>query len=150
MAWLIGWDLMLEFTLGATVARGWSGYFVSVLELVGITVPPGPYPAEASGLYHDWIAVLVIAAMTAILVVGIKLGSQVNLVITAIKIPVTIFIIAFGVWFMDAANLPPFIPAPAEGGYGEGIDAYLIPSILGTDTIYGLTGMFTGTALVLS
>ena len=93
---------------------------------------------------------LVIIAVTAILVIGIKLSSQVNQVITAIKILVTIFIIGFGVWFIDAANLTPFIPAPApaEGGYGTGIDAYLIPSILGIDTIFGVTGIFTGAALV--
>src|ERR671917_1676971 len=151
VAWLIGWDLILEFTLGAaTVAKGWSGYLVSVLDLVGITVPPVLYAAEGGGLSHDYIAVLVIIAVTAILVIGIKLSSQVNQVITAMKILVTIFIIGFGVWFIDAANLTPFIPAPAPsgGGYGEGIDAYLIPSILGIDTIYGVTGIFTGAALV--
>ncbi len=44
VAWLIGWDLILEFTLGAaTVAKGWSGYLVSVLDLVGITLPPSLY-----------------------------------------------------------------------------------------------------------
>jgi APA family basic amino acid/polyamine antiporter len=151
VAWLIGWDLILEFTLGAaTVAKGWSGYLVSVMELVGITVPPVLYAAEGGGLSHDYIAVLVIIAVTAILVIGIKLSSQFNQVITAIKVLVTIFIIGFGVWFIDAANLTPFIPAPepAGGGYGTGIDAYLIPSILGIDTIFGVTGIFTGAALV--
>src|SRR5919112_2478944 len=151
VAWLIGWDLILEFTLGAaTVAKGWSGYLVSVMEIVGITVPPVLYAAEGGGLSHDYIAVLVIIAVTAILVIGIKLSSQVNQVITAIKVLVTIFIIGFGVWFIDAANLTPFIPAPepAGGGYGTGVDAYLIPSILGIDTIYGVTGIFTGAALV--
>ena len=150
VAWLIGWDLILEFTLGAaTVAKGWSGYLVAVMELIGITVPPQLY-AATEGFSHDFIAVLVIIAVTAILVVGIKLSSQVNQVITAIKILVTIFIIGFGVWFIDAANLTPFIPAPAPagGGYGTGIDAYLIPSILGIDTIFGVTGIFTGAALV--
>jgi basic amino acid/polyamine antiporter, APA family len=151
VAWLIGWDLILEFTLGAaTVAKGWSGYLVSVLEILGITVSPALYAASGSGFSHDFIAVFVIIAVTAILVIGIKLSSQVNQVITAIKILVTIFIIGFGVWFIDAANLTPFIPppAPAEGGYGTGIDAYLIPSILGIDTIFGVTGIFTGAALV--
>jgi APA family basic amino acid/polyamine antiporter len=150
VAWLIGWDLILEFTLGAaTVAKGWSGYLVSVMELIGITVPPSLYAATA-GFSHDFIAVLVIIAVTAILVVGIKLSSQVNQVITAIKVLVTIFIIGFGVWFIDAANLTPFIPAPepAGGGYGTGVDAYLIPSLLGIDTIFGVTGIFTGAALV--
>ena len=150
VAWLIGWDLILEFTLGAaTVAKGWSGYLVAVMELMGITVPPQLYAASA-GFSHDFIAVLVIIAVTIILVIGIKLSSQVNQVITAIKILVTIFIIGFGVWFIDAANLTPFIPAPAPagGGYGTGIDAYLIPTILGIDTIFGVTGIFTGAALV--
>ena len=151
VAWLIGWDLILEFTLGAaTVAKGWSGYLVSVMEIIGITVPTALYASSGGGFSHDYIAVLVIIAVTAILVIGIKLSSQVNQVITAMKILVTIFIIGFGVWFIDAANLTPFIPAPApaEGGYGTGIDAYLIPSILGIDTIFGVTGIFTGAALV--
>jgi APA family basic amino acid/polyamine antiporter len=142
--------LILEFTLGAaTVAKGWSGYLVAVMELIGITVPTSLYAATA-GFSHDFIAVLVIIAVTAILVIGIKLSSQFNQVITAIKILVTIFIIGFGVWFIDVANLTPFIPAPepAGGGYGTGIDAYLIPSILGIDTIFGVTGIFTGAALV--
>jgi APA family basic amino acid/polyamine antiporter len=151
VAWLIGWDLILEFTLGAaTVAKGWSGYFVSVFELLGITVPPALYAAEGGGISHDWLAVIVTLAMSAILVIGIKLSSQFNQIITAIKILVTLFIIGFGVWFIDAANLSPFIPAPASGGdaYGSALDAYLLPSILGIDTIYGVTGIFTGAALV--
>jgi APA family basic amino acid/polyamine antiporter len=150
VAWLIGWDLILEFTLGAaTVAKGWSGYFVSVLELIGITVPPGLYAGEGA-ISHDFLAVLVILGMTAILVVGIKLSSQVNQVITAIKILVTLFIIGFGVWFIDAANLSPFIPAPEAGGdaYGTGLQAYLLPSLFGIDTRFGLVGIFTGAALV--
>jgi basic amino acid/polyamine antiporter, APA family len=152
VAWLIGWDLILEFTLGAaTVAKGWSGYFVSVFELLGITVPAGLYASGSdSGISHDWLAVLVILGMTVILVIGIKLSSQFNQIVTAIKILVTLFIIGFGVWFIDAANLSPFIPAPAQGGdaYGSAMDAYLLPSILGIDTIYGVTGIFTGAALV--
>ena len=151
VAWLIGWDLILEFTLGAaTVAKGWSGYLVNVLEIVGITVPAA-FVAETTGYYsHDYLAVLVILAMMVILVVGIKLSSRVNQVVTAIKILVTLFIIGFGVWFIEAANLSPFIPAPAPGGdaYGTGFDAYLLPSILGIDTRFGIVGIFTGAALV--
>src|SRR5215211_5540011 len=61
VAWLIGWDLILEFTLGAaTVAKGWSGYLVSVMEIMGITVPTALYASQEGGLSHDYIAVLVI------------------------------------------------------------------------------------------
>ncbi len=152
VAWLIGWDLILEFTLGAaTVAKGWSGYLVNVLDLMGITVPAGlAADPTGEGFSHDFLAVLVILAMTAILVFGIKLSSRVNQVITAIKILVTLFIIGFGVWFIDAANLSPFIPSPKPGGdaYGTGLDAYLLPSLFGIDTRFGLVGIFTGAALV--
>ena len=150
VAWLIGWDLILEFTLGAaTVAKGWSGYFVNVFDLIGLTVPAALVP-DSDGRGFDFLAVAVIVAMTVILVVGIKLSSQFNQVVTAIKILVTLFIIGFGVWFIELANLSPFIPAPASAGgaYGSALDAYLLPSIFGIDTIYGITGIFTGAALV--
>lgn len=150
VAWLIGWDLILEFTLGAaTVAKGWSGYLVSVLELVNVTVPAALVP-NSQGRGPDFLAVAVIVAMTVILVIGIKLSSQFNQVITAMKILVTIFIIGFGVWFIDAANLSPFIPSPTPDpdAYGSALDAYLLPSIFGIETIYGVTGIFTGAALV--
>jgi APA family basic amino acid/polyamine antiporter len=147
IAWLIGWDLILEFTLGAaTVAKGWSGYFVSVFEIIGIKVPPGLYAAEGEGVSHDFIALLVIALVTTILVLGIKLSSQFNQVITTIKILVTLFIIGFGIFFIKASNLTPFIPPPKPGG--EELSVYLLPSILGIDTIYGVTGIFTAAALV--
>ncbi len=146
VAWMIGWDLILEFTLGAaTVAKGWSGYLVSVLETLGMTVPPGIY-AATEGFSHDFLAVIVVAIVTAILVIGIKLSSQVNQVITAIKILVTLFIIGFGIFFIKASNLTPFIPPPKPGG--EDLQVFLLPSLLGIDTIYGLTGIFTGAALV--
>jgi len=146
IAWLIGWDLILEFTIGAaTVAKGWSGYFVSVLELVGIKLPPGLY-AATEGFSHDFVALLVVALVTTILVIGIKISSQFNQVITGIKILVTVFIIGFGIFFIKAANLTPFIPPPQRGG--EALQAFVLPSILGIDTIYGITGVFTAAALV--
>src|SRR5918911_1325139 len=78
IAWLMGWDLILEFTLGAaTVAKGWSGYFVSVFDLMGIKIPPILYAAGA-GFSHDFIAVLVVALVTFILVLGITISSRFN------------------------------------------------------------------------
>jgi APA family basic amino acid/polyamine antiporter len=88
--------------------------------------------------------------VTVILVIGIKLSSMFNQVITGIKILVTLFIIGFGIWFIKLDNLMPFVPPPKPGGeaYGSALDAYLLPSLLGIDTIYGVTGIFTGAALV--
>jgi APA family basic amino acid/polyamine antiporter len=147
VAWLIGWDLILEFTLGAaTVAKGWSGYLVSVFEILGIKLPTSLYASPESGVSHDWIALIVLALVTTILVVGIKLSSQFNAVITTIKILVTLFIIGFGIFFISTANLTPFIPPPKPGG--EELQVYLLPSLLGIDTIYGVTGIFTAAALV--
>ena len=146
IAWMIGWDLILEFTLGAaTVAKGWSGYLVSVLGILGIKLPPG-LSAATEGFSHDWLAVIVIALVTTILVIGIKLSSMFNQVITGIKILVTLFIIGFGIWFIKVDNLTPFVPPPKAGG--EDLQAFLLPSILGIDTIYGVTGIFTAAALV--
>jgi len=147
VAWLIGWDLILEFTLGAaTGAKGWSGYFVSVLDIVGIKLPTWLYAASGGGPSHDFVALIVIALVTTILVIGIKLSSQFNVVITTIKILVTLFIIGFGIFFITTANLTPFIPPPKPGG--EELQAYVLPSLLGIDTIYGITGIFTAAALV--
>src|SRR3712207_2906859 len=150
VAWLIGWDLILEFTLGAaTVAKGWSGYLVSVLELVGINLPPGLY-AATTGFSHDFVALIVVALVTTILVIGIKLSSQFNQVITGIKILVTLFIIGFGIFFIKAANLTPFIPPPKEppAAAEETLQAFVLPSLMGIDTTFGITGIFTAAALV--
>jgi APA family basic amino acid/polyamine antiporter len=68
------------------------------------------------------------------------------MVITTIKILVTVFIIGYGIFFIKAANLTPFIPPPKSGG--EDLQAFVLPSLLGIDTIYGVTGIFTAAALV--
>jgi basic amino acid/polyamine antiporter, APA family len=150
VAWLIGWDLILEFTLGAaTVAKGWSGYFVSVLEILGIKLPPGLYAATA-GFSHDFVALIVVALVTTILVIGIRLSSQFNQVITGIKILVTLFIIGFGIFFIKASNLTPFIPPPKQppAAAEATLQSFVLPSLMGIDTIYGITGIFTAAALV--
>src|SRR5919202_5181665 len=150
VAWLIGWDLILEFTLGAaTVAKGWSGYLVSVLELIGIKLPPGLYAATA-GFSHDFVALIVVALVTTILVIGIKLSSQFNQVITGVKILVTLFVIGFGIFFIKASNLTPFIPPPKQppAAAEATLQSFVLPSLLGIDTIYGITGIFTAAALV--
>src|SRR5688500_10931734 len=81
-AWIIGWDLVLEFAVGsAAVAKGWSAYLQTTLGLMGLDVKT----EVGGGIKFDWGAVLLVAVLTALLVIGTKLSSRVSAVITAIK-----------------------------------------------------------------
>ena len=121
MAWIIGWDLILEYALGAvTVAIGWSGYVVSFLKGIGIVVPPelsaarGTLVTLADGstvtAMFNLPAVIIIAIVTALLVVGIKESANVNNVIVFIKLAVVILFIIGAATAVVAANWTPFIP----------------------------------------
>jgi APA family basic amino acid/polyamine antiporter len=129
IAWIIGWDLILEYALGAaTVAVGWSGYMVSFLADVGIRFPPllsaapGTAVVLADGTAATAIlnvpAILVAVAATVLLVVGIQESSRVNAVIVFIKVAVVLLIIGIGGMFITADYWQPFIP-PNTGAFGE-------------------------------
>src|SRR5262249_28243406 len=102
IAWIIGWDLILEYALGATtVAIGWSGYVVSFLKDFGIAVPshyaesPFAYDAagggwHATGALINVPAMLVIAAVSTLLVIGIHESARVNNVIVVIKVAIVV------------------------------------------------------------
>jgi basic amino acid/polyamine antiporter, APA family len=124
-AWIIGWDLILEYALGAvTVAIGWSGYVVSLLKDLGINFPPqfsaarGTIVTLADGstvtALFNLPAIFIIAAVTALLVVGIKESASFNNIIVAIKVAVVIMFIAGAASAINPANWTPFIP-PNEG-----------------------------------
>jgi APA family basic amino acid/polyamine antiporter len=129
LAWIIGWDLILEYSVAAmTVAIAWSGYVVSFLRDFGIHVPPqlAASPgavieladgSTVTGLFN-LPAVLIIAAITTLLVIGIKESANVNAVIVAIKVAVVILFIVAGISYVSQDNLTPFIP-PNEGTFGE-------------------------------
>jgi APA family basic amino acid/polyamine antiporter len=125
VAWIIGWDLVLEYALGAvTVAIGWSGYVVSFLHDVGLDVPCALSAARgtlvhcANGTTETAVfnlpAVIIIAAVTTLLVVGIKESATTNNVIVFIKLAVVLVFILFAAHAVNPANWHPFIP-PAEG-----------------------------------
>lgn len=120
-AWMIGWDLILEYGLSATtVAIGWSGYVVSFLGGIGIVLPPqfaaaaGTVITAADGSTATAIfnlpAVLIVAAVTALLVVGVKESANVNNVIVFIKVTVVLLFIALTVSHVNTALWHPFIP----------------------------------------
>ena len=146
VAWIIGWDLILELALGAaTVASGWSDYFRVVSEeTLGIALPTW---IDGSG--HNLVAALLVLAITAVLCLGVKVSTRVNAVVVAIKLTVVLIVIIAGVFYVSGANLDPFVPptgsTPAPGG--ESTTTLLQDLGLNTGT-FGIGGIFSAAALV--
>ncbi|MFO0984525.1 MAG: amino acid permease [Planctomycetota bacterium] len=121
-AWIIGWDLVLEYAVGAaTVANGWSSYFQSALGIVHVQLPRllrGPlfcYDGELGRLVTtdalvNLPAVLAVAIVTAVLVVGIRESARVNTIMVALKVAAVLFVIVVGAAYVDPRNWHPFAP----------------------------------------
>src|SRR5262245_32022211 len=121
-AWIIGWDLVLEYAVGAaTVANGWSGYFQTLLPKMGINLPPAiasapfAYDANAGGFVGtsglvNLPAVIVVSIVTYVLVVGIQESATFNAVMVGIKVAAVLFVIMVGAFFINSANWHPFAP----------------------------------------
>jgi APA family basic amino acid/polyamine antiporter len=129
IAWIIGWDLILEYALGAaTVAVGWSGNFVTLLHQLGLSFPaavsaaPGTVIQLANGATATAVfnlpAVLITLAVTLLLIVGVSESATVNAVIVVIKVAIVLVVIGAGALFIVPANWHPFIPANT-GTFGE-------------------------------
>jgi basic amino acid/polyamine antiporter, APA family len=142
VAWVIGWDLILEYALGAAaVAVGWAGNLTSFLhDFVGVDFParfaaaPGTVVATAAGpvtAVFNLPAVILTALVTVLIVVGIKESATVNTAIVMIKVAVVLIVIAGGAAFVNTANWHPFVP-PNTGTFGE----------------YGWSGVFRGAAVI--
>jgi len=122
VAWFIGWNLILEYLFAAgTVAVGWSGYVVSLVEQMGFHLPDhltnapftkgaGHFEIVRTGALVNLPAVLIVAAITALCYVGIHQSSRINAIVVAVKVTVILLFIGFGVWVVDGANWTPFIP----------------------------------------
>ncbi len=129
VAWIIGWDLILEYSLSSSsVAVGWSGYAVILLRELGIPVParltgaPGtsvllPDGSSVTALFN-LPALLICLAITALLVMGIRESARVNTTIVIIKVAVLALFVAVGAQYVNSANLHPFIP-PNTGQFGS-------------------------------
>jgi amino acid transporter len=121
LAWIIGWDLVLEYAVGAaTVSVSWSSYVVKLLHMYGVELPqsltrcPWDQPAGLINLP----AVLIIFAVSVLLMIGISESAKVNGVIVAIKLTIVIIVICVGFAYINRANYTPFIP-PNTGKFGE-------------------------------
>ena len=122
VAWFIGWNLILEYLFAVgTVAVGWSGYVVSLVEQFGFHLPDaltnapftkgqGHFEVVRTGALINLPAVLIIAAITSMCYVGIHQSARFNAIVVAIKVTVILLFVAFGVWVVDGANWTPFIP----------------------------------------
>src|SRR2546421_231972 len=153
-AWIIGWDLVLEYAAGgAWVGVGWSGQFVSLVGLFGVqiparlTAPPtqlctvAQVAAHAGGCAHPGLnltgaiinlpAVLIVALMSAVLVIGIRESARVNSLIVILKVAIVLLVVLVGLSHVKRANWTPFIP-PNTGEWGP----------------YGWSGVLRGAGLV--
>jgi APA family basic amino acid/polyamine antiporter len=142
IAWIIGWDLILEYLFGsATVAVGWSGYVVSFFKDIGLPFPeqfskaPLNYiPGEgwvSTGAYLNLPAVFIVMVATYFLVRGIKESASFNNLVVFIKVAVILAFVACGFAYVNYENWTPFIPENT-GEFG----------------IYGWSGVFRGAAVI--
>ncbi len=121
-AWIIGWDLVLEYAVGsATVANGWSSYFQTLLPKLGIHLPevisraPIIYDANVGHFVatHGFInlpAVIIVLIVTAVLVKGIQESASFNATMVGIKILAVLFVILVGAFYINPENWKPFTP----------------------------------------
>src|SRR5918997_7044198 len=149
IAWIIGWDLVLEFSVAAAVGgKGWSVYLETVFSQFGLDVPT---TVTIGGLDVDWGVLLLIAVLTTLLVLGTKLSSRVSLVITSIKVGIVLFVVVLGAFYINGANYTPFIPppAPAESDTG-GMMTQSLLSLFGgeANSTYGVYGLLAAASLV--
>jgi basic amino acid/polyamine antiporter, APA family len=128
-AWIIGWDLILEYALSmSTIAVGWSGYFVSLMRDLGWNVPaaltasPGVPVALATGGVvagaFNAPATLIVMLVTTLLVIGIRESANTNTALVVIKSVVLVIFVAVGIAYVRRENLTPFIP-PNTGEFGH-------------------------------
>ena len=132
MAWIIGWDLVLEYALGAaTVGVSWSHYFTGFLHQFGVNLPDALARSPLEGGIVNLPAIFIVCAVSAILVRGIRGSSAFNNILVILKVAVVFVFIILGWNFVDPANHVPFIPEN-RGEFG----------------VFGLSGIAMGAAVV--
>ncbi|GAA0711960.1 amino acid permease [Dokdonella soli] len=137
VAWLIGWDLLLEYALiVAVVAIGWSGYVQSALASAGLSLPVWAQGAigTGEGRVFNLIAALVTLAVATLLVMRTEWGARFNTVVVAVKVAAVALVIGVGVFYVNPANWHPFVPERVIGPDGIGH--------------FGLKGVATAAAVV--
>lgn len=150
LAWVIGWDLILEMLMAASViSKYWGIYLQNVFEFLHVDVAT---EFHIGGLAVSWPPAVIVAFFTILLVLGTKLTSRVNGILTAIKITVTLFIVVAGAFYVKASNFKPFLPPsePVPTGSATGVMGQSLFSFLSgaSPTRYGMYGLLGAAALV--
>ncbi|MGD0504355.1 MAG: amino acid permease [Steroidobacteraceae bacterium] len=144
VAWFVGWNLILEYMMAcSTVAAGWSGYFIKLLEHFHVNFIPAalssaPFETSgpgiqfhATGAYVNLPAIVIIAAATWLCYRGIKESAVVNTIIVAVKVCIVLAVIVFGAFYVNTAHWFPYIPANT-GEFGH----------------FGWSGIFQASAII--
>ncbi len=122
IAWIIGWALVLEYAVGAaTVAVSWSATFVSILHSFQIDLPPALLNSSFDAMGRGVInlpAVVILAIVSGILVVGIQESARFNSFIVVLKVTVVILFIGVGYYYINRDNYTPFLPENTTGEFG--------------------------------
>ncbi|HEV7730657.1 MAG TPA: amino acid permease [Candidatus Binatia bacterium] len=145
MAWIIGWDLLLEYAVASsTVAHGWSHYFVSFLGIFDIVLPQAwianPFDFDpttqtwvATGAYLNLPAAIVVLLITCVLVIGIKESARFNSAMVILKLAVVLFVIVVGAGYIETENWQPFLPYGMSGVLKG--SAYIFFAYIGFDSV---------------
>jgi APA family basic amino acid/polyamine antiporter len=121
VAWMVGWALIMEYALGASaVAVGWSGYVAGLLHSIGVVIPPALAAGPDGGGLFNMPAVVIVALVTGLLVVGTKESASVNAVLVAIKVAALTAFVALTLPLMHLKNFTPFTPQGWGNPLGSG------------------------------
>lgn len=119
LAWIIGWDLVLEYAVGAaTVSVSWSKYLIRLLGTFGLQLPAAFTKSPFEGGAINLPAIIIICALSIVLIIGIQESARFNGFIVALKVAIVILVIGLGFAFINHANYTPFIP-PNSGEFGH-------------------------------
>lgn len=136
VGWIIGWDLVLEYAVGAAaVAVGWSGYLRVILAGLGVQLPSSltHAPGSAPGAIVNLPALLIVLVISAILYIGISESARLNSIIVSIKLVVVVLVIVIGGFYIKPANWSPFAPM-GWGGVMKGA-AVIFFAYIGFDAV---------------
>ncbi|MEO6471149.1 MAG: amino acid permease [Aeromicrobium sp.] len=142
VAWIIGWDLVLELALGAAVvARGWSAYLHDLFSL--------PSWLAGDDAKPDFAAIAIVLALTALAVLGTKLSGRVTGVLVIIKVSVVMFVVVAGLFFIKLSNYQPFVPHSVASKGESGGSQTLLEAVFGiTPSHFGAYGIVAAASVV--